>query len=391
MSLGVFYFKIKVIMLLVIMPLAAHYSLSSVTAVALSIIDIIYSVSRIRSSGLKIYASSFLAACIYLIWTVLIFILFDFVGISRLIQAVCITVCFISSCCLESRCIDLRFVRNVIVFQLILFCIWWPISGFVTNYYSAFYGHGNFLGGLLVIYLPFLMLTHQEIGHRKKISYLFLYGIMAFLFLMANNRASYLTVITLLLGCIFIRLGKSQKIKRRGTFLLLAAAVVAIAITVIYPLLLNTALGLKLELMSRLIFNKNFFSGRQVIWKRMEELILQSPYIGYGLDATPSMFYDTEFSCHNYWLQTALQCGLIGALISIIFFTTAIFDSHYKDSKEWYLPICFGAAYIIHECFEVSLTQNNFALGISVWFFFGLMIALKKSRLQRNEKQYGLE
>lgn len=381
MSLSAFYFKTKVVVLLIVMPLAAQYSLSSVTAVALSLIDFLYSVSRIRSGGLKVYASSFFAACIYLIWNILIFILFDFSGIARLIQAICVSMCFFSTCCLEQRCIDLRFVRNVIIFQILLFCIWWPISGFVTNYYSAFYGHGNFLGGLLAVYLAFLMLI-QQIDKRKKksLSYLILYGAMAFLFFMSNNRAAYLTVIVLLGGCLFVKLGKPLNMKKWGTVLLLGTAVVAAAITVIYPLLLNTDLGLKLELLSRAIFNKNFFSGRQIIWKRIEELILQSPYIGYGLDATPSMFYDTEFSSHNYWLQTALQSGLIGMAVVIVFYINAIYCSYYEGSKEWYLAVSFGAAYIIHECFEVSLTQNSFCLGLPVWFFLGLMIALKKNK-----------
>ena len=156
----------------------------------------------------------------------------------------------------------------------------------------------------------------------------------------------------------------------------------AIAITVIYPLLPNTPLGTSLELLSRLIFKKNFFSGRHIIWSRIEALILQSPFIGYGLDATPGMFYNTLFSSHNFWLQTSLQSGLIGMVIVVVLYLNAIYASYYPGSKEWYLVVSFGAAYMIHECFEVSLTQNNFCLGILVWFFLGFMIAQEKNRPQ---------
>ena len=381
MLLGNFYFKIKILILLVVMPLATSYGLVGVIAVACCMLDALYCVSRVRNGGLKMYGSSFLAACFYLLWNILIFVLFDFSGVERLIQAVCVTLCFLSSCCLDRSCIDLRFVRNVIAFQVLLFCLWWPVSGFVTNYYSAFYSHGNFLGGLLAIYLALLMLIHHLSGRKMRTTYLLIYAAMAFLFAMSNNRAIYLTVLVLLVGCLFVSWGKPQNLKKRGTILLLGAIAVAVAITIIYPLLLNTALGLKLELLSRAIFNKNFFSGRQTIWRKLEEHIVRSPYIGFGLGAIPNMFYNTDYSSHNFWLQTALQSGLIGIGTVGAFYLNAVYRSYYQGSKEWYLAVSFGAAYIIHECFEVSLTQNNFCLGLLVWFFFGLMIALKKNKL----------
>lgn len=379
MRLSNIYFKVKVLLLLIVMPLAAQYSLTGLTAILLCMIDGLYSVSRIRSGGLKVYTSSFFAACFYLFWNIMIFVLHDFAGISRLIQSICVTLCYFSTCCLECCSIDLRFVRKVIVFQIIMFCAWWPVSGFVTNYYSAFYGHGNFLGGLLGIYLVFVLYIHHTVDRKRRLLYLLLYGCMAFLFLMSNNRAVYLTVAVMLCGCLFLRKKNPKDVKKWGTILLISAAVVGIAFTVIYPQLLGTPLGTQLELLSRAIFKKNFFSGRQTIWKNIEEQIIRSPYIGYGLTATPGMFYDTEYSSHNLWLQTALQGGLVGMVILIVFYINAIYRSWHRDNKQWYLVASFGAAYIIHECFEVSLDQNNFCMGIIVWFFLGLMIAIKKN------------
>lgn len=379
MSLGNVYFKVKVLLLLIVMPLAAQYSLTGLTAILLCIIDALYSASRIKNGGLKVYASPFFAACIYLVWNILIFVLHNFSGIPRLIQVVCVTLCFFSSCCLERGSIDLRFVRKVIVFQVMLFCLWWPVSGFMTNYYSAFYGHGNFLGGLLVVYLVFLVFLHHTIDRKKRMRYLILYGCMTFLFLMSNNRAVYLTIAAFLCGCLFGKSEDPQKMRKRGVILLIGVAVIGFAFTVIYPQLLGTPLGTQLELLSRALFNKNFFSGRQTIWKNIVEQIIRSPHIGYGLTATPGMFYDTEYSSHNLWLQTALQKGLPGMAILIIFYVNAIFCSYHRDNREWYLVASFGAAYVIHECFEVSLDQNNFCLGIIVWFFLGLMVAVKKN------------
>jgi len=384
MSLSVFYFKVKVLLLLVVMPFAANYNLVGLVAVLSCILDGVYCVSRIRAGGLKVYAAPFSAACLFLLWNVLIYILFDYSGTERLIQVVCVTLCFFSSCCLEYKCVDLRFVRNVIIFQLVLFCIWWPLSGFVTNYYGAFYGHGNFLGGLLVNYIVILVVLHHMVDRKKKWLYVAIYVSIFFLMRMANNRSVYLTMAIFLGGCLLMNWKKPKNAKPRGLFLILIMAAAGLAFTIIYPQLLNTSLGMSLEMLSRTVFNKNFFSGRQVIWLNIEELIIQSPYIGYGLDARPEHFFSTSLSSHNLWLQTALQSGLIGVVFLLIFYLTAIFSSYHRLNKEWYVSAAFGAAYIIHECFEISLTQNNFCLGIIVWFLLGLMVAIKRYRILMN-------
>jgi O-antigen ligase len=200
-----------------------------------------------------------------------------------------------------------------------------------------------------------------------------------------------LTIAAMLCGGLFVKTGKPQNTRMRGMVLLLCAVAVSVSITVIYPQLLNTSLGIKLELISRTVFHKNFFSGRQEIWKNIEELIIRSPYIGYGLAATPSAFYTTDYSCHSLWLQTALQSGIPGILLLLGLYINAIFRSYHQENRTWYLIASFGAAYIIHESFEVSLTQNNFCLGISVWFFLGLAIAFRKNRLLmiKEKKQAG--
>lgn len=384
MSLGSFYFKIKVILLFVLMPLSTSFGLVDIMAMLCAALDGCFIFSQANRKGLKMYISALITAVVFLLWNILLFVWFDFSGVSRLVQFACVVLGYYSTCCLEKRHIDFKFACNVIFLQLILFLLWWPVTGFITNYYSAFYGHGNFLGGILIGYLAVLILTQRNIERKSNIRFYFMYAMIAFLLLIANSRSVFVTVAVFLFGLWYLNTGKENRAVRRGIVLIAGAVFVAVSFTIIYPQLLGTKIGTTLNLLSKTLFDKWFFSGRQIIWKNLETYIAQSPLIGYGLDKIPSMFFDTAYSGHSLWLQTALQSGLIGVGILLLFYLNAIRLTVSSNYKDWRIAVSFGAAFILHECLEVTLTQNNFSIGIIVWFILGLVTAMKKNQLAEN-------
>lgn len=381
MSIGSFYFKLKVLLIFVILPLASNYGLFTITAMACCMLDVAFVVIRILENRGKLDLSVFVTALLFLGWHIFVYTMFDFTGMNRVVQCCCIIMCCIANSWLDRRFTDLRFVRNVILLQLLLFVIWWPLTGFVTNYYSAFYGHGNILGGVLLGYLAIVVYIQRTQKTGNKMIYYVMYALMAFLLLMTNSRSAMLTIAVFLVGLWFVSCRKEKAAFRRSVLLLAASMMAVVAFTVIYPQLLNTELGTQLELFSREYLNKNFFSGREVIWKNLEDLIVKSPYIGYGLDRIPGDFFSTDFSSHNLWLQTALQGGFVGIVTLLLFYLNAIRVAVDRRFPQWRIAVAFGAAFIVHECLEVSLTQNNLPVGMIVWFFLGLMTAGKKNSL----------
>lgn len=378
MSLGSIYYKLKVLLVLVVLPLSANYDLVDVAALALCILDFIYVAGRVSSGKGKLSTSLLAAALFLLFWNGLIFILFDYKGISRLVQCACVIMCYLGNSWLDQRDVDLSFIRKVILLQLVLFVIWWPITGFVTNTYSAFYSHSNFLGGVLLGYLAILVFLQQTEEHAKKRTYYIMYLIIAVLTLFANSRSVIFTMAAFLLGLLFLSRCKDSSAVRRAGLLLICVIIAGIAFTVIYPQLLGTPLGTELELLSREYFNKNFFSGREELWKRLQVLIAESPFIGYGLHRLPRDFFNTSVSSHNLWLQTALQGGFIGVAALLLFYLNMVWATIDRRFPQWRIAVSFGAAFILHECLEASLTQNNFSTGIVFWFLIGLIEARKK-------------
>ncbi len=381
MSVGSFYFKLKVLLVLVVLPLSSNYGLFTAAALACCGLDLAFVGIHIfeRRGNLSFYV--LLSALLFLGWLVLEYVIFLNSSLVRVVQCFCIVMCYIGNSWLDAKYVNLRFVRNVIFLQLLLFVIWWPLTGFVTNYYCAIYLHSNTLAGILLGYLVILVYLQQSQKSGSKKSYYIMYAFLAFLFIVANSRSATLTVAVFLAGLLFLNCRKEQTARRRSVLLIVASMLFVAAFSIIYPQLLDTELGLQLELLSRKYLNKNFFSGREVVWKKLETIIMQSPLIGYGLDKVPNSFFTTPFSSHNLWLQTALQTGFIGIATLLLFYLNAIRFTMDQKFPQWRIAASFGAAFIVHECLEVSLTQNNLFVGMIVWFFFGLMAVGKKNSI----------
>lgn len=167
-----------------------------------------------------------------------------------------------------------------------------------------------------------------------------------------------------------------RKIVYIGYFFGVAAVVVFV--TVIYPQLFDTPLAAVLQEYSLRLTGRNFFSGRQYLWPVILDAIKQRPWLGYGASATPALIMDTSLSSHNLFLQISLQVGLVGMTIFGVFLLSIWNCFWYgRDNRIVRLSTAFFVAVMLHQLFEVSLTQNNLAVGILQWF--GLSVGLSYS------------
>lgn len=271
----------------------------------------------------------------------------------------------------DSRSVSVLYRALAVV--MVACMAYWFVSGRIANYYSAFYGHSN---GFAVVILATVAVTILDGRRGMKASHWFTLLLCAVLLSLANSRSAFLTVgVFLLLFVLFGRCRVSGKgIVAHGAFVCVLVGV--LVFSTVYPSLYGTDLGFQLESLSREYFNKNFFSGREVVWKMVLEAVRGNEFFGLGLQMTPSMIYYTAFSSHNLYLQTILQSGVIGLALLLLLLWTIL--NRFSDLSDY--PSRLGSALIIamlvHECLEVALTQNNFTYGLMIWAIWGICLAI---------------
>jgi hypothetical protein len=124
-------------------------------------------------------------------------------------------------------------------------------------------------------------------------------------------------------------------------------------------------------------------SSRDVIWSTIIYEVENNGFAGRGLGRLPSEVLWgrlSGLSAHNGFVQLFFQLGPVGVLL----FTTAcwlvISAAAKRPRDDAGLAIFSGA--LVHEAFEVALTQNNFGFGIGIW----LLVALPMPGVQLDKQ-----
>lgn len=123
---------------------------------------------------------------------------------------------------------------------------------------------------------------------------------------------------------------------------------------------------------------KDLYSGRDRIWRYLLHLVAEEPLKGYGAGALPVDFIeDTELSSHNLYIQVALQVGLPGVLLLFACLASvwlAFWEGRYSPHVR--IAAAALAGLFVQQTFEISLTQNDLAVGLLQWMV--LAIGLSK-------------
>lgn len=134
---------------------------------------------------------------------------------------------------------------------------------------------------------------------------------------------------------------------------------------------------------------KDILSGRDRIWPKLFAAIEKKPLFGYGTGTTPANVMKTELSAHDLYLQTTLQSGIVGMLLLVIVFFIIWHRYRIGESRITRISAAFFVGIIVHQIFEVSLTQNNFSYGMMQWFV--ILLGMNKYVLKEEAEPCGTE
>lgn len=131
------------------------------------------------------------------------------------------------------------------------------------------------------------------------------------------------------------------------------------------------------DAMSREYFGKRLFSGREDIWIFALEAIAERPFLGWGAGIRLSDIAEWHLSVHNFYLQVALQVGLVGLILVIASFAI-VWRVMWSARNHGVIRVtgAYIAGTLILQTFEVTLTQNNLAFGLPFWSLTGLAVGI---------------
>lgn len=301
----------------------------------------------------------------------------DVEGYPRVLQwlAVCSVFYYFAVEKLDKR--DLLLLSFIASIYIVSWVVYIPFSTSILAY-SAYLPQKNTLGSMCVSMATILLIKINE----NRIVNIMLWVMLLIALFLSGSRGSMLSIMIMIVVYYLFnkKLVKFNSYNVTKLFLLFLFAI--FNFTVIYPAIFNTDLGAKLNELSLEIFSQNFYSGRQLIWSMLLDIINQNFYIGHGLSAKPMFFMDTEFSSHNLYLQVLLQSGIIGLLLLLSTLFSILIALTKNKNRISYVSVGLLLGMLVHESFEVSLTQNNLATGLIIWALLAIGIS-KESQIIR--------
>lgn len=296
---------------------------------------------------------------------------------SRLMQYALMVLLLVAISRYRWRSSDIHQLNLVFMALMIASALYWLVSGRATNYYTSFYGHSNGFANVIICAVVIKAMDVMAAGRRVRAGDVAYLTLCLVLLAFANSRSAMFSVLTIVLAFfLFWRLGKKGDICRYAVLLFGAVTAVILVFSIVYPSLYGTQLGFRLELLSREYLNKNFFSGREVVWRAVLEALEGNEVFGLGLSMEPSMIYNTSISSHNLYLQTILQSGVVGLAFVLGLLLLVVVRLSKSNLLVCYLGIALVLGLLVHEGFEVTLTQNNFSYGIAYWMLLGVALSM---------------
>jgi O-antigen ligase len=206
---------------------------------------------------------------------------------------------------------------------------------------------------------------------------------LALLLVVSSSRASLLAAGGFFLAYAIWPLLARRPAVLKGVFLVSLA--LSILVIPLYIALWLSPLAPYLDQWSLSLTGQLFFSGRQYVWPVYLLVVAEAPLFGHGFAfdriIDPALWeglpdYYTELSAHNLYLMVALQTGLAG-LAAFCVFIVGIWNLLAREPARPAARIAGAAflAFLLHEIFEVSLTQNNLIAAWPIWMLVGLALS----------------
>lgn len=272
----------------------------------------------------------------------------------------------------------IRKIAFVASIYIILSFTWWMVTG-IQLPFKAYMGNPNVFGAFtfFLLYFPLLSYIYEQ-KKIKKTFWLVILFLGLILCFVSMARSIWLSI---LVGLIVYMLwpiitSTQQKHKRFCLWLIIFAFIG----TVLYS---KSSTFSKIVEWNQWIYlhtGKTLLSGRDKFWGSLIDAILERPFWGYGGGANLTEIADITLSAHNLYIQIGLQVGIAGLLIFILLLGSiwAIFWKG-RNNKTVRLSAAFMAAVIIHQLFEVCLTQNNLTVGLIQWLIMAIGVSVSRN------------
>lgn len=223
----------------------------------------------------------------------------------------------------------------------------------------------------LGIYQPLFALSYFMLLQSKR-PYLIIVWLASMPFL-SGERGIAISLIISILIYYLIPILKLHKQIYKLFFWVVAFGVTSFQF--VYVWLSSTELGIRLNQLSGTYTEQNFFSGRQTIWGVMNDLILDSPFYGYGIGVGNSILesYNINMSAHNTYVEILLSGGFV-ALFLFFGFMYSIWVSmfEYLGEKSIRLSMSFLIATLIFGVNGVIFIGNDMSFTLFIWLIIGI-------------------
>lgn len=203
---------------------------------------------------------------------------------------------------------------------------------------------------------------------KRPILWTFWISLMPFL---SGERGLAISLIFVILIYYFIPFISKNKFLYKTFYWLVAFCVTSFQF--VYVWLSTTQLGASLNLISSKYTNQNLFSGRQFIWGVMNDYIIESPILGYGLGNEILKQNNIFMSAHNTYVDILLSGGAVSLLL-FFYFMYSIWLSMYTniDEKSIRLSMSFLIAILIFGVNGVIFVGNDMSFTLFIWLIIGI-------------------
>ncbi|WP_269051143.1 O-antigen ligase family protein [Sporosarcina sp. G11-34] len=248
----------------------------------------------------------------------------------------------------------------------------WISLDFPSHRFKSIFRNPNYLAILLLLMLYFKVLAIKFGNKISRIIFSPLILLNIILIYNTNSRAVLITIGIILLTWLVLK-----KFPTFSTYLFPTTIIFNLLFLFTYINLPESKIGLFLNEKSIDIFGKNFFSGRQVLWKDMLVQINDKLFFGFGVGTRAGDITEYRLSSHNQYLQLLTEVGLVGLIAFIVLLWSIWILLIKKNNFTSNLSASFLIGILVYESFELSLFQNNYSIGLLMWLIMTIGINFK--------------
>ncbi|WP_245251774.1 O-antigen ligase family protein [Virgibacillus litoralis] len=245
-----------------------------------------------------------------------------------------------------------------------MFLYQWITLDFPLLKFKSFFRNPNALGAVLLVFSYFLILRTLYSNHITKIFNTILILITLFLIYSSTSRTVWLSLLFILLAWVIYNYSYNK-----FKYLFPVTLIFSLLFSIFYVFSFNTVLGDFMDKLSKTLFGKSLYSGREILWNDLFNHSLNAPFLGYGYGTNFNEMNSRGQSPHNMYLQIMLESGVIGLIIFILvlYFLWKMLLKNIGSTAAQ-LSAFYFIGFLVYLNFETTIFPASIvAIGIFQW------------------------